>query len=140
MAEAAGFRPGSPQDPREPEAAAADAELLAKGAFVTAGITTPDMLASETGLSHSLSPLGGGHGATGDASAGLAGGGGEEGWEAAAAEEERRTVLHGTPLAAVAEKPHPGSGSSRIGARPGATRLADPTTEAELAAAGLPGA
>ncbi len=34
MAQAPDFRPGSPQDPREPEAAVADALLQAKGAVV----------------------------------------------------------------------------------------------------------
>lgn len=34
----------------------------------------------------------------------------------------------------------PSAGSSHIGARPGAAALVDPQTEAELAAAGLPGA
>ncbi|KAI3427361.1 hypothetical protein D9Q98_010277 [Chlorella vulgaris] len=91
----------SPTDPREPEAAAADAVLQAEGKHVPPAQSTAPAAAARHGAACGSEP---------------------------------------PVMAAVAEKPHPGSGSSRIGARPGATHLATPETEAELVAAGLPGA
>ncbi|PRW05933.1 alpha-mannosidase [Chlorella sorokiniana] len=126
-------------DPREPEAVAADTELKQRG-----GIVPPTPIVQGLPDRHAASEaaMADADAAAAEMDRGLAQLGRAEVQHGMAAETGAgvRQAPPGAPLAQVAEKPNPGTGSSRVGAARGTSALVDPQTEAELAASGLPGA